>query len=197
LDKTLNKELRIIAGKFRGRKIIFSDQNVKLRPTMDRVRETLFNWLAPYIVGADCLDLFAGSGVFSFEAISRGANFSLAVEYNYDTYQNIIQNCQKLEIEQQIFNIIHQDVLLFLNNNLQYRKFNIIFLDPPYTYDQNILLSSLKLLVDNHFLQKNSKIYFETDKDLQEFKDSLYILGLQLKKISKAGKVYFYLYEYL
>ena len=193
----MNKELRIIAGKFRGRKIIFSDQNVKLRPTMDRVRETLFNWLAPYIVGADCLDLFAGSGVFSFEAISRGANFSLAVEYNYDTYHNIIQNRNKLEIKQQIFHIIHQDVLLFLNNNLQYRKFNIIFLDPPYNQHKEMLLESLYGLINNNLLQPNSKIYFECNTNDHILKESNFPKNLQIIKSSKAGKVYFYLVEYL
>ena len=119
-------KLRIIAGKFRARKIFFSDHNNKmLRPTLDRVRETVFNWLAPYIVGANCLDLFAGSGIFSFEAISRGASFALAIESNYDTYKNILENKLKLNLSDQEFNIINQDALSFLNNNsLKNKNFN-------------------------------------------------------------------------
>ena len=189
--------LRIIAGKFRGRKIFFSEQNLELRPSLDRVRETVFNWLAPSIVDASCLDLFAGSGIFSFEAISRGAKFTLAVEYNYDTYQNIVKNSLKLKLSNQEFKIINQDVLLFLNDpKLEHKMFDIVFLDPPYKADQNLLLASLQLLVNNKFLKHGSNIYFESDKEEQTFREKLVPLRLQLNKISKAGKVYFYLAEY-
>ena len=191
------KLLRIIAGKFRGRKIFFNEQYVELRPSLDRVRETVFNWLVPYIVRANCLDLFAGSGIFSFEAISRGANFALAVEYNYDTYQNILQNKLKLKLSDQEFKVFNQDVLLFLNSQpLEHKIFDIVFLDPPYKADQNLLLASLQLLVNNKFLKQGSKIYFESDKEEQTFREKLVPLKLQLNKISKAGKVYFYLAEY-
>ena len=189
------KELRIIAGKFRGRKVFFNDQNLELRPSLDRVRETVFNWLMPYIVSANCLDLFAGSGVFGFEAISRGAVFNLAVEYNYDAHQNILQNKLKLALTDVEFKSINQDVLLFLNTNLTNKKFDIIFLDPPYKADQELLVASLQLLVNNNFLKNGSKIYFESDKKEQIFKDLLVPLQLKLIKSSKAGKVYFYLVE--
>lgn len=195
----IHSNLRIIAGKFRGRKIFFSTQNTALRPTLGRVRETLFNWLAPNMVGANCLDLFAGSGIFSFESLSRGANFTLSVEQDYDTYKNIIQNKNNLKLIDHEFKTINQDVLFFLKqpNLLFNNMFNIVFLDPPYNQDQQILLASLKLLINNNFLQKGSKIYFESGKNDFIFKDENFPKEMQLIKSSKAGKVYFYLIEYV
>ena len=195
----IHSNLRIIAGKFRGRKIFFSTQNTALRPTLGRVRETLFNWLAPNMVGANCLDLFAGSGIFSFESLSRGANFTLSVEQDYDTYKNIIQNKNNLKLIDHEFKTINQDVLFFLKqpNILFNNMFNIVFLDPPYNQDQHILLASLKLLINNNFLQKGSKIYFESGQNDFIFKNEHFPKEMQLIKSSKAGKVYFYLIEYV
>ncbi len=197
-----NSKLRIIAGKFRGRKIFFNDQNVALRPTLNRVRETVFNWLAPYMLGANCLDLFAGSGIFSFESLSRGANCTLAIEQNHNTCQNILKNKVILNLKDQEFKIMNQDVLLFLKKpNLledsDSNIFNIIFLDPPYNQNQQLLLASLNLLVSNNFLRYGSKIYFECDKDNSIFKEKNFPRTLQLIKSSKAGRVYFYLVEYV
>lgn len=196
-----NSTLRIIAGKFRSRKIFFNtDNNSALRPTLNRVRETVFNWLAPRIVGANCLDLFAGSGIFSFEALSRGANSTLSVEQNYDTYKNIMQNKMNFHFSEQEFKLINQDVLLFLkqSNLLNINHiFNIVFLDPPYNQDQKLLLVSLNLLVNNNFLQPGSLIYFESNQDHLIFQDQNFPKELQLIKSSKAGKVYFYLIEYI
>lgn len=199
-----NSQLRIIAGKFRGRKIFFNVANTELRPTLNRVRETLFNWLTPYVVGAHCLDLFAGSGIFSFEALSRGAKYSLSVEQNYDTYQNIITNKANLSLDDQEFHIIHQDALLFLQRqNLLFglssnvnNRFNIVFLDPPYNKSDTILLDSLSLLINNNFLQAKSKIYFECDTNNRIFTEHNLPKDIQLIKSCKAGKVYFYLAEY-
>lgn len=194
----MKKELRVIAGRFRGRKIIFDDQNTQLRPTLDRVRETLFNWLSPYVVGAYCLDLFSGSGIFSYEAVSRGADYVIAVENNRKTCQDILSNQNKFNIDKNLFRIINQDVLSFLNQHWQFRRFDIVFLDPPYK-SQDLLLSSIKKLIDNNFLNAASKIYFEIDKKEQEEQQlfaAINLLGLAAKRCSKAGRVYFYLYEY-
>lgn len=191
------KLLRIIAGKFRGRKIFFSDQNIKLRPTLDRVRETVFNWLAPYIVNASCLDLFAGTGIFGFEALSRGAKSVVALEYDHFTYQQILANKIKLQLTDQKFKIINQDTIKFLSNILNSKyKFDIIFLDPPYKTKENLLLTSLDLLNNNNFFKIGSKIYFESDQNEQMFSKKLQLLNLKLNKVSKAGRVYFYLAEY-
>ena len=90
--------MRIIAGKWRGSKLEFSDAD-GLRPTSDRIRETLFNWLANDIADASCLDLFAGSGVLSFEALSRGAEKVCALENNRVTCQKIGENKARLSAE--------------------------------------------------------------------------------------------------
>ena len=77
--KNVDSRIRIIAGKWRGSKISVVEEE-GLRPTKDRIRETLFNWLSPEIIGANCLDLFAGTGALSFESLSRGANHVTAIE---------------------------------------------------------------------------------------------------------------------
>jgi 16S rRNA (guanine966-N2)-methyltransferase len=199
-------QLRIIAGKFRSRKIFFYPDNAELRPTLNRVRETLFNWLSVDVVGSICLDLFAGSGIFAFEALSRGASYCLSVEQNYNSYKTIIENKIHLNIKDEEFKIINQDALLTLEqpnimlNNLSdnyNKKFNIVFLDPPYNQHKTILLEIVHSLINNNLLQPNSKIYFECNTNDHIFKEPNFPKDLQIIKSSKAGKVYFYLVEYL
>src|SRR5579871_5913447 len=91
-------EIRIIGGKWRGRKLKVPDI-ADLRPTPNRVRETLFNWLAPHIEGAHCLDLFAGSGALGFEALSRGAAFVVMID----------QSAEVIQLLQTELNIFHAD----------------------------------------------------------------------------------------
>src|SRR5690606_23505737 len=90
--------LRIIGGDWRSRVVVFADAP-GLRPTPDRVRETLFNWLQPTIVGANCLDLFAGSGVLGFEALSRGAAAVTALELDPQACAAIRANCNTLQTD--------------------------------------------------------------------------------------------------
>ncbi|MFV9616114.1 MAG: 16S rRNA (guanine(966)-N(2))-methyltransferase RsmD, partial [Gammaproteobacteria bacterium] len=126
---------RIIGGKWRGRKITFDDAE-GLRPTTDRIRETVFNWLQPYIYQGFCLDVFAGSGVLGFEALSRGAEKVVFIESNKNTVKNLKQNCKRLDAEAAV--IFHQDALIWLRSTQQEQvkqKFNLIFLDPPFHCD--------------------------------------------------------------
>lgn len=232
-----NSELRIIGGKFKTRKIEINTKNVELRPTLDRVRETVFNWLAPFILEANCLDLFAGTGIFSFEALSRGAKHVTTLEIEPLTYKNIIANKKKLQLDDQQLQIFNQDVLFFLNNctklekmkipaassrvsslhslnlapqsggefnlnrlnstnNFQHTNFNLVFLDPPYS-KPDLLLLTLNKLVNNNLLAKNSKVYFECYKDHCILEQINFPKQLKLNKSSKAGKVNFYLLDYL
>ncbi len=204
-----SSELRIIGGKFKRKKIAFNSTNIAniaLRPTLDRVRETVFNWLDPYLLGANCLDLFAGTGIFSFEALSRGANFSVAIEIELPTYKDIIANQHKLQLNDQQFIVLRQDVLLFLknpitlesleNNNVNNKKFNIVFLDPPYR-DPEILLITLNQLIINKILSKTAKIYFECYQNSSILEDINFPKQLKISKFSKAGKVKFYLLDYV
>ena len=99
--------VRIIGGRWRGRRLPVAP-TIDLRPSGDRVRETLFNWLAPHISGARCLDLFAGTGVLGFEAISRGAESATLVELNAVAAQQLSANKASLEAEN--IEIVHADV---------------------------------------------------------------------------------------
>ncbi|MEY3742946.1 MAG: hypothetical protein RLZZ541_1, partial [Pseudomonadota bacterium] len=125
-DKKLNT-VRINAGEWRSRIIKFPDA-IGLRPTPERVRQTVFNWLGQDLSGLSCLDLFAGTGVMGFEALSRGALTATLVEKSTPAYKALIENKQLLKAEQA--SLRHQDALQFLSQNSQ--KFNLIFLDPPY-----------------------------------------------------------------
>ena len=128
-EKKLNT-VRINAGEWRSRLIKFPDAE-GLRPTPERVRQTVFNWLGQDLTGLNCLDLFSGTGVMGFEALSRGAIAVTLVEKSSPAYKALISNKQLLQADKA--DILHQDALQFLNQNTL--KFNIIFLDPPYNQE--------------------------------------------------------------
>ena len=102
-----------------------------LRPTPERVRQTVFNWLGQDLTGKTCLDLFAGTGAFGFEALSRNAKSVVMVENSGAAYQALLQNQQLLEAKNS--QILRQDVLVYLSQNTQ--LFDVIFCDPPYHKD--------------------------------------------------------------
>ena len=180
-----NNRVRIIAGKFRGRLIEFED-HVGLRPTPDRVRETLFNWLQNDIVGSDCLDLFAGSGVLSFEAISRGANSVTAIDSNHSIVGQLQNQRANLKID--AMQILNVDAIRYLQQPDDSKKFDIIFVDPPYDkYDLSVILNEV---AKSQLLKPNSKIYFESNRELDQ---DLLDPNWQIIKSKKAGQVYYYL----
>jgi len=149
--------IRIIAGKWRGRKINFP--NVQgLRPTPDRVRETVFNWLQPVVGDARCLDLFAGSGALGLEAASRGAAHVELVELDSSAIKSLQQNCQLLSAENcQVIKSTAQD---FLTANTQ--RYDLVFIDPPYQADMWSNIADL--LVKHDGLVDNARIYLECPK---------------------------------
>jgi 16S rRNA (guanine966-N2)-methyltransferase len=119
--------VRVIAGEWRGRRIAIPE-GTSVRPTPDRVRETLFNWLRDVIEGARCLDLFAGTGVLGYEALSRGAAEAWFVEQDAKLVAALQQSAASFGVKPQI---VRRDVLAFLREAPQ-RRFDIAFLDPPY-----------------------------------------------------------------
>lgn len=149
--------LQIIAGKYRGRKLHFTDA-IGLRPTPNKVRETLFNWLQFELPNKNCLDLFAGSGALSFEAISRGAKSVLSLEKNLSAFQSLEKNQQLLNLKQ--LELRHQDALIFLSSPSQ-RCFDYVFIDPP--FKQNLIPKILKTLIQGNFVASGSKIYIESE----------------------------------
>ncbi len=121
--------VRIIAGEWRGRHIEFDDAE-GLRPTGDRVRETLFNWLQSRICGARCLDLFAGSGALGFEAASRGAATVVMVEQNPQTVARLRRTIAQLDAAR--VTLRQTSALELLSDTAASEPFDLIFLDPPF-----------------------------------------------------------------
>ena len=154
MSRTVRGQLRIIAGQWRSRRLIFPDQKM-LRPTPDRVRETLFNWLQHDLPGSICLDLFAGSGVLGFEAASRGAKRIVMVENNREAAKSITQNRALLNAG--MTELINTDAMTWLISN--HDVFDIVFLDPPYR--AGVLNRCCELLENGKNLAENAKIYLE------------------------------------
>lgn len=130
--------VRIIAGEWRGRRIEIPE-GTAVRPTPDRVRETVFNWLQDSIVGARCLDLFAGTGAFGFESLSRGAAEAWFVEQDATLVEALRAAASKLGAEPEI---VRRDALAFLRER-PVARFDVVFLDPPYAAPLDPLLALL------------------------------------------------------
>lgn len=155
--KRRENELRIIAGRWRGRRLRFPDAE-GLRPTGDRIRETLFNWLQPWIVGARCLDLFAGSGALGLEALSRGAAAVTFVERARPVADAICANL--LALGAQGARVLEMDAARFLAGKDE--PYDVVFLDPPFGSD--IIGSCCERLEDGGWLAEDARIYFEQDR---------------------------------
>lgn len=156
-------QLRIVGGKWRSRKLSFPNSE-GLRPTPDRVRETLFNWLSPYIVGARCLDLFAGSGALGFEALSRGARFVCMVDSAAVVIEQLKKNAALLSIPQNEVLICRADALD--SKNLPPGQFDIVFLDPP--FHQDSVSHCCAYLKARDMLSAHALVYIEAKRDLTE-----------------------------
>ena len=171
-------QIRIIGGEWRSRIIEFPD-HTGLRPTRDRVRETLFNWLGQHLDGKTCLDLFAGSGALGFEALSRGATNVTMIEQSPSVAQNLKDNAQRLDASGAL--ILNVNALDYLRGPAQ--RFDIIFLDPP--FNQGVLEKVLPLLPP--WLSHEGKVYVESE--LNFVPDAAW----KILKQSRAGQVKFQL----
>jgi 16S rRNA (guanine(966)-N(2))-methyltransferase RsmD len=174
-------KVRIGGGAWRSRLLHFPDA-LALRPTPDRVRQTLFNWLGQEMHGRICLDLFAGSGAIGFEALSRGAAAVVMVESNPAVHRALTANAGLLKAENA--QILRADAMNFLARNTQ--MFDVISLDPP--FGQNWLE---KLLPDlARHLAPDGLVYAEAEKPLTD--NALW----QVVKYGKAGSVHYHLLKY-
>ena len=151
-------QVRIIAGQWRGRRLEFPDLP-ELRPTPDRVRETLFNWLAPVLPGARCLDLFAGSGALGIEALSRGAAEVVLVERQPLVVRALRDNLARLKAENARVEAV--DALAWLRQ--PGTPFEMVFLDPP--FGQGLLEPVCAMLEQNGWLADFALIYLEAAMD--------------------------------
>ncbi len=153
-----SNSIRIIGGAFRGRRLGFPDVS-GLRPTADRLRETLFNWLQGQTEGADCLDLFAGSGALGLEALSRGAKTVRFVDQSRTVIRQLHQNLQLLDAQDRP-EVIATDAMRLLRREAD-RQFDIVFLDPPFASDW--LAQACESLEHYGWLKSRSWIYLEQD----------------------------------
>jgi 16S rRNA (guanine966-N2)-methyltransferase len=150
--------VRIISGRFRGRKLPVLDVQ-GLRPTTDKNKEMLFSWLMPYTTDARCLDAFAGSGGLGFEALSRYAKSCTFIELDKHVAKNVAGNIQLLGLSDQQAKIIQDNTLNSVNNLSQ--PYELIFLDPP--FNQNILPEMIKRIAEKALLTIDGVIYVECE----------------------------------
>ena len=184
--RTGSNQLRIIGGQWRSRRLAFPDVP-GLRPTPDRVRETLYNWLAAHINGAHLLDCFAGSGALFLEGLSRGATGGTALELNRNAVTSLRDNLQLLDASQG--EVIHTDSLHWLGQSAS-RQFDLVLLDPP--FHQGLLQRSCQLVQEQGWLAPDALIYTESEQPPST-------LGLpaswQLHREKHSGQVYYALWK--
>lgn len=180
--------IRIIGGEFKGRKIPVLSAKA-LRPTPDRVRETLFNWLQGKLVGSRCLDLFAGTGILGFESLSRGAHLVDMIDCDPKIVATLKQTREILKIPAAHCNIILQDVREWLKGQANANPYDLIFLDPP--FDSTLLEECLDILMGGSLISERTKIYVElpVDKTLPRNEQFIHL------KMQKAGKVAYHLLQ--
>ena len=154
--------MRIIAGKNRGTKLYTLEGDDITRPTLDRVKESLFNIIMGKLEESNVLDLFAGSGALGLESLSRGANKVVFCDNSIKAINVIKNNIKKTKLEERT-QVIHKDfvkaILDFKNQNY---KFDIIFLDPP--YKTNYILKAIELIIKENLLSDEGIIIAETDE---------------------------------
>jgi len=183
------QQLRIIGGEWRGRKLNFPEVE-GLRPTPDRVRETLFNWLAMYVPGGRCLDLFSGSGALGFEALSRGATHVTLIDNSAVVIRQLRQNIQDLKIQNaELITGSAPDWLEKRSSDLEV-QFDVVFIDPPFR--QQLAEQCCLLLEQKSMLANNAMIYVETEK---ERTNPMVPDNWELYREKTAGQVTYRLYK--
>jgi 16S rRNA (guanine966-N2)-methyltransferase len=155
-----SQQVRIIGGKWRSRKISFIDLD-GLRPTTDPTRETLFNWLAPFINDANCLDLFAGSGALSFEALSRGAKHVVTIDKSPKVIAKLKENAQTLGTTDITFFCLAIPQEL---TKVPQQMYDIVFVDPPFHH--NLVNPTCAALAATNLLAPDALIFVEVERQL-------------------------------
>ncbi len=187
MKKEKKGEIRIIGGKWKGKKIFF-DLIDDLRPTPDRAKETLFNWLGQDLSEMYCLDLFSGTGALGLEAFSRGAKKVTFVEKNKKYLQKIKKVYLEMS-EKKDCDFFCSECLEWVKNNNSQTKYDLIFIDPP--FNKNLIDDLLTGILEKELLSKGGRIYFEFEKKL-----NLKIpKSLNLKKKKNLGRKSYVLTE--
>ena len=185
--KSVDGVIRIISGQFRGRKLPVKDVQ-GLRPTTDRIKETVFNWLMHDTRDARTLDCFAGSGGLGFEALSRFAKNTTFLELDPLAAKQLTQNVATLTAQNA--QVLNTNTLTFLESKNTNDTFNLVFIDQPFR--KNLAQSCCNLLENNQWLDPDALIYVEVETELTSFKAPNNWL---LIKEKKAGQVFCRLYQ--
>ena len=181
----MRQTIRIIGGLYRGKKLQFPEVE-GLRPTPDRVRETLFNWLMNDIRQAHCLDAFAGSGALGLEAFSRGAGEVVFIEHSLAAHANLKKIIAQFNSPN--LKLIKSDTLNYLQNST--KQFDIIFLDPPFA--QNMIPQCLNVIAEKNLIRSGGLVYLEAPNEL-----NLEPTHWQQIKFKKSGQVFYGLFKKL
>lgn len=182
--KPTDGSVRIIGGQYRGKRLSFPSV-AGLRPTGDRIRETVFNWLMHDIRNARCLDAFAGSGALGLEAYSRGAGHVVFIEANPTTCRNLQHNITTFHTPK--LQLIQASALDYLARKSD-AVFDIVFIDPP--FDQPELFTCIHQLEQSPTLRQSGLLYVESPQEIPL--NPIYWHKLKLKK---TGRVVFALYQ--
>ena len=178
---TKSQSVRLIGGRWRGRKITFPEIK-DLRPTVGRTRETLFNWLRPEIDGARCLDLFAGSGALGIEALSQGAGEVVLIEREPTIFRTLEKNV--FDLDEPLCQVIEANTLDYLG--ALSAPFDIIFLDPPYAQPE-LLSHCLEIIAQKKLVGKY--IYIESNQaELIEELSNTY--GFAIERSTSGGTTF-------
>ena len=174
--------MRVISGKAKGSKLN-SIESLSTRPTLDRVKESLFNIIQKKITDSVVLDLFAGSGALGIEALSRGARKAYFCDNNYDVIKMIKKNIEKTHFLEQsiIINNDYKKCLKSLNE-----KFDIIFIDPP--YKDNLSVDSIKIIIEQSILNKEALMIIETDEICRDKRNLEQLKNIKIVDERKYGR---------
>ncbi len=176
--------MRIISGKARGTKL-YTLEGENTRPTLDRVKESLFNIIQSKITDCIFLDLFSGSGAIGLEAASRGAKKVLLCDNSKEAIQIIKRNVEKTHTEEQI-ELYHTSSQDLLENKVN-EKIDIVYIDPP--YKTNLAYESIKTILDKNIISKDSVMIIETDEK-ERIINQIENLKLEIIDQRKYGRVH-------
>ena len=176
--------MRIIAGKAKGTKL-YTLEGEHTRPTLDRVKESLFNIIQNELPESVFLDLFSGSGAIGIEAVSRGAKKAILCDYSKEACMIIKKNIEKTHTLENI-ELYQADFKEVLKNRI-HEKLDIVFLDPPYKTD--FAIDAIKIIIEKDLLNSNAMIIIETD-DNDRIQENLKYVDCEIKDIRKYGRAY-------
>jgi 16S rRNA (guanine966-N2)-methyltransferase len=177
--------IRLISGKWRGKKLPVKDKE-GLRPTTDRTKETLFNWLMHDVRDANCLDCFSGSGSLAFEALSRFAKYALLLERDKQVAQQLKENLKNLQVNNA--DIVETDSINYLQQTAP-QPFDIVFVDPP--FNKGLVSPCCQALEKNGYLTPRALVYIEMELQSQPIELPS---NWQLLKEKNTGQVLYQLY---